>query len=268
MRRAEGAPRHQRLPGREQADDAVNLGGFERLVQGQRWQNRGEPFGEHGFSGAGRADQQRVVSARRRDFERAFDVLLAFDFGEVNVFIVVLVEKFYEVNLRRRDFNFAFEKGGGFAQILNRNDLQAGNDRCLSRVFRRHEHAGVAVGPGSQRNREHSFASAHRAGEGEFTDDHKVVELVGFDLFAGSQHADGDGQIKARPFLFHVGRREVDGGAAHREFETGIDERGRDAVARFLHGGVRQADDDDERVTPAGVDLHFDGVSLNAVDGG
>ena len=67
MRRAEGAPRHQRLPGREQADDAVNLGCFERLVQSQRGQNCGEPFGEHGFSGAGRADQQNVVTGLTKE---------------------------------------------------------------------------------------------------------------------------------------------------------------------------------------------------------
>ena len=85
-----------------------------------------------------------------------------------------------------------------------------------------------------------------RAGEREFADDDKIIELVGFDLFAGGEHPNGDGQIKARPFLFHVGGREVDGGAAHRKFEAGIGERGGDAVARFLHGGVRQADDDDQ----------------------
>ena len=108
----------------------------------------------------------------------------------------------------------------------------------------------------------------HRAGQRQFADHDEIVELVGFDLFAGGQHADGDGQIEARPFLFHVGGREIDGGAAHRKFEAGIGERRRDAVARFLHGGIRQADDDDERVALAGVDLDFDRIGFDAVDGG
>ena len=42
--------------------------------------------------------------------------------------------------------------------------------------------------------------------ERQFADHDEVVQLVGFDLFAGGQHADGDGQVEARPFLLHVGR--------------------------------------------------------------
>jgi len=85
-------------------------------------------------------------------------------------------------------------------------------------------------------------------------------------LFAGGQHADGDGQVEARPLLFHVGGREVDGRASHRKFETGIRERGGDAVARFLHRGVRQSDDDDEGVAVTGIDLDFNRKSFNPVE--
>ena len=51
------------------------------------------------------------------------------------------------------------------------------------------------------------------------------------------------------------------------KFEPGIGQRRRDAVARFLHRRIRQPDDDDQGVAPAGVDLHFDGVGFNAIDG-
>ena len=108
----------------------------------------------------------------------------------------------------------------------------------------------------------------HRAGEREFADGDKIVELIGLDLFARRQHPERDGQIEARPLLFHVGGREVDGRAAHRKFVAGIGERGRHAVARFLHRGVRQADDDNQRVAPAGVDLDFDRKSFDAVERG
>ena len=107
----------------------------------------------------------------------------------------------------------------------------------------------------------------HRAGQREFADDDEVVELVGFHLFAGGEHADGDGQVEARPFLFHVGGRKVDRGAAHREFEAGVGQRGGDAVARFFDRGIRQADDDDDGVAPAGIDFDFDRVRFDAVDG-
>ena len=135
-------------------------------------------------------------------------------------------------------------------------------------VFRRHEHARLALGSRAQGDGQHAFHRTHRAGEREFADHDEVIELIGFELFAGGEHADGDGQIETRPFLLHVGGREVDGRAAHRKFEAGIGERGADAVARFLHRGVRQADDDDDRVAPAGVDFDFDGIRLDAIDRG
>ena len=149
---------------------------------------------------------------------------------------------------------------------MNRDDLQAGDHGGFGGIFRRNQHAGFAVRPRAQGDRQNALARAHRAGQRQFADDDKIVELVGFDLFAGGQHAERDGQIEARPFLFHVGGREIDGRAAHREFEAGIGERGGDAVARFLHRGVRQADDDDQRVAPAGVDLDFDRIRFNAIE--
>jgi hypothetical protein len=56
--------------------------------------------------------------------------------------------------------------------------------------------------------------------------------------------------------------------AAHGELEAGIGEGGGDAVLGFAHSGVGQADDDDAGVTPAGVDLDFDGIGFDAVYGG
>src|SRR6266542_2012971 len=81
--RAEWALRDEGLAGRQQADDAVNLGRFKRLVQRQRRQNRRQPFGEHQLACTRRTDEQDVVAARRGDFQRALDGLLALDIGEI-----------------------------------------------------------------------------------------------------------------------------------------------------------------------------------------
>src|SRR6266404_8479840 len=108
-----------------------------------------------------------------------------------------------------------------------------------------------------------AFDGTDGSGEGEFTDHGEVVELVGLDLFAGGEHADGDGEVEAGAFLFDVGGGEIDGGAAHGELEAGIGEGGGDAVLGFAHGGVGQADDDNLCVTPAGVDLDFDGIGFD-----
>ena len=94
MRGAERTARDQGLARLEQADDAVDFGRLQRLLQSQRRQDRGQPFGQHGFPGARRADEQHVVPARRRDFQRPLDRFLPFDFRHVNFLVVGLVENF------------------------------------------------------------------------------------------------------------------------------------------------------------------------------
>ena len=49
-----------------------------------RRQDPGQPPREHRLAGAGRADHEQVVAARRRDLERALGVRLAADVGEVD----------------------------------------------------------------------------------------------------------------------------------------------------------------------------------------
>ena len=61
VRRAERTAGDERLPGLQQADDAVNLRRLQCLGQCERRQNGGESFGEHGFAGARWADQQHVI---------------------------------------------------------------------------------------------------------------------------------------------------------------------------------------------------------------
>src|ERR1041385_5463283 len=48
-----------------------------------------------------------------------------------------------------------------------------------------------------------ALAGPHGTGQRELADDDKIMGLVGLDLFAGGEHADGDGEIEARAFFFH-----------------------------------------------------------------
>ncbi len=57
----------------------MDLGGLQGLVQAQGRQNGGNPLREHGLSGTGRSDQDRVVSSGSRYFQRPLDVLLTLD---------------------------------------------------------------------------------------------------------------------------------------------------------------------------------------------
>ena len=75
-----------------------------------------------------------------------------------------------------------------------------------------------------------TMASAPRMGrsspESEFAGEFVTVEPVCRDLAGGGEDAERDRQVEAAGFLRQVGRGEVDGDAAGREFETGIDDRG------------------------------------------
>jgi hypothetical protein len=109
-----------------------------------------------------------VMPAGGGDFQGALHVFLALDFGKIQLVLVLVLENFGDVHFGRRDFDFAFEKLRGFAQILHRNDLQAGDDRRFGGIFRRHEHAGFAVGFRANRHRQNPLHGTHRAGQREF----------------------------------------------------------------------------------------------------
>ena len=79
---AKGALGDEGLVGGGGFGDAVDAGGFEGFVEGHVGEDSGQARGEHGFSGAGGADHEEVVSACGGDGEGAFDVGLAFDVGE------------------------------------------------------------------------------------------------------------------------------------------------------------------------------------------
>ena len=88
-----------------------------------------------------------VVPAGGGDFQGALHVFLALDFGEIQFVIGGHASKILAMStFDGRDFDFAFEKLRGLAEILDGNDLQAVDDRGFGGVFRRNEHAGFPVG--------------------------------------------------------------------------------------------------------------------------
>jgi len=83
VRRAERAAHDERGIAVEHPGHGVDLGDFERLVEGQRRQHGWDALGEHGLAAAGRADKKQVVAASGGDLDGALGVLLALDLGEV-----------------------------------------------------------------------------------------------------------------------------------------------------------------------------------------
>ena len=74
--RAEGAAGQQGVCRIRQPGHRPDAGGLQGLPGGQVRQNGGQPFGQHGLAGTGRADEQQVMSAGGSDLQRPFYVLL------------------------------------------------------------------------------------------------------------------------------------------------------------------------------------------------
>jgi hypothetical protein len=61
----------------------VDLRRLQRLFERRLREDRRQPAGEHGLTGAWRADHEQVVRARRGDLQRALGMLLAAHLGEI-----------------------------------------------------------------------------------------------------------------------------------------------------------------------------------------
>ena len=79
------------------------------------------------------------------------------------------------------------------------------------------------------------------------------------------QHADGDGQVVGGAFFAHGGGGQVDHQPAARVGQADVLDRCLDALAAFLDGGIRQADN----IHPAGhalpgIDFNLDDDAVQA----
>ncbi len=61
MRRPERAEGDEALAGGEQARHAPDRRDLDGLIQRERWENGGQPPGQHGLARAGRAEHEQVV---------------------------------------------------------------------------------------------------------------------------------------------------------------------------------------------------------------
>ena len=70
---------------RKRASNRVNRGAFQGLIERERRQDCAQAPRHHRFARAGRARQQQVVPASRRDFQCAAREELPPDIGEIPV---------------------------------------------------------------------------------------------------------------------------------------------------------------------------------------
>ena len=83
MRRAERALREHGVLAVGQSRDRPDLGRLQRLLVRHVGENGGQTPREHGLARTGRADEEHVVGTCGGDLQRALDVLLPHDVGEI-----------------------------------------------------------------------------------------------------------------------------------------------------------------------------------------
>lgn len=83
VRSAEGPGAQEPHPARQRAGHGMELGGLEGFLPGHVGKDGGQTFGKHAFAGAGRADEQDIVGACRRDFQGPSGGRLPHHIGEI-----------------------------------------------------------------------------------------------------------------------------------------------------------------------------------------
>ena len=102
----------------EQTKHAVNFRGFNPFLQGEGRKDGGDSLGQHGFPASRRADEKDVVGAGRGDFQCAFDMVLAFDIGEIQFIIGVFGKFLRRIRTDGIDRRFAVDKLHRLGKVL------------------------------------------------------------------------------------------------------------------------------------------------------
>ena len=129
-----------------------------------------------------------------------------------------------------------------------------------------HDDVGEALLIGEGDHRQHAVGVAQAAVEGQLAEEDGVRQ-VGGHLLGAEQDADGDGQVVGGSGFLEVGRGQVDDDALHRKDAAGVADGRPHALAGFLYGGVRQADDDEGRQPGGDVRFDFNDRAIEPNDG-
>ena len=187
VRGAERWPVDERPAGGKQAGDRVNARHLERLLDRQLREDAREPAGEHRLPRAGRACEEKVVPARRRQLERATGALLAPHVGEVGTSRSV-------APFRRDDgagLEGAAQVGARLGEVLDRDRLDPGESSLRRRLGRTDEpvEAGPARRLGGDERAGHG---ANAAVQRELPERGVLSEPLGGDLVRGGKHRERD----------------------------------------------------------------------------
>jgi hypothetical protein len=130
----------------------------------------------------------------------------------------------------------------------------------LSHASRRHDDRSRAD---NSNDRKDSGYRADGSVQPELTDEAEVRHGSGVKFLGGYEEADGDRQIEAGSSFAHARRREVDGDAPHRPWQSTGEQRSPHAVTSLPAGCVGQADNGESGKTAAHMNLNQDPATFD-----
>ena len=240
VRTAEGPGRHKAPPLGQLACDGINFGGLHGFLSGERRQDAGQALCQHGFAGAGRADEQHVVPAGGRDHHGPPRQRLAHNIRKIRHLGPGVFGVKGDDGCRGdgRDAAQSVHHFPGRAGRVDRHAVAAGFGG-LGSVFSGHiQRTDAAFG----RRQRHGQHAGHRP-QGAVQRQLAQKGGVGgdfLDLAAGRQQGQQQRQVVDRAGLAHIRRGQIDRDAPVRELEAQVFDGGAHAVCTFPHGGIRQ----------------------------
>ena len=240
-------------------------GGLQQLARRQRRQQARQTLGQHRLARTRRADEQQIVSACRRDLERALGAFLTAHLVQVGHGPV------------------RFQRAGpGRAQHLTALEMI---DQPDERARRQHRHLGPGpgglgtIGLGTDQPQPHAVGG-HRRRQGpadrhnppvqtQFTQRGPAVQRIGRDHPHGGQQGKRDRQVEMAAFLGQVGGRQIGDDAPRRQGQADPGKGTAHPLAAFGHRLVGQADQGEAGLgafAAQNLDLGIDATGIHPVE--
>jgi hypothetical protein len=259
VRGPEGSLGPQRT--RLRAQDPVDLGHLQRLIEAHRRQEAGQAPCQHRLAGTRSAAQQQSVCAGRGDLQGPLRALLAAHFGQVGC--------------RRRGVRHARGLGGQGRRTVEVADhrtqvrgavhAQARRQGGLARVPGRHDEPAAARVAQRHRHRESTAHRPQAPVQGELSDQREAIQGCRLHRARCGQHGHRDGEVEPGPALAELGGCQIDGDASIRELLAERGDGGAHACRALPHRGFGQTHDVDARQLRADAHLHLDRNPVDAV---
>ena len=246
MRSLEGTFGDKTCASFQSAGNRVDLGRLETFGERERWENRGQPLGQHTLSGSRRADHNQVMATCGRNLESAFHTLLAANVGEVRVIFILMSIEFssgiYHRGLQLIGGVGSVQEIDYLMQVPCAIDIQAVHNSRLVYVLNGKNQSVVAQLAGFDGNGQSAANRLQGTIETQLCNNHIPAERVMRHHPIGSQHAQGYWQVKARALLANVGWSEIYGDALVGNLYPRVLYCSVDAAVAFAHAAVRQPD--------------------------